>query len=286
MMATAALVGLYFRWFRTQHDLSLSALQDWGHAYAVPVISAYLVWKAQKQIVRTPVEPFWPGLAPMLLGIMTYFFAVVGIKNHMIQGLALVLTIFGVALLLCGPRMMRHLFLPISFLVFGITVSQAIMNQITFPLQLLASQGGYVLLSLAGFVGGFTVDVANNVLNVTTATGESHPLNVAEACSGMRMVVAFLALGGATCLLACRFWWQRILLLLLAAPVAILINAVRVAVLGVLTLYDANLATGEAHVLVGTILLIPGLGLFLLVVKALNLIVPVDGTDPKKGASA
>ena len=62
----------------------------------------------------------------------------------------------------------------------------------------------------------------------------------------------------------------------MAAPVAILVNIGRVAVLGLLTLWNPNLAAGQAHTLIGTLLLFPGLMLFLFVVWALNKAVAVE----------
>jgi exosortase/archaeosortase family protein len=85
--------------------------------------------------------------------------------------------------------------------------------------------------------------------------------------------VAFFALSGATALLACRHWWQRIALLLMAAPVAIAVNIGRVAVLGLLSLGNQDLSQGQMHMLIGDLLLIPGLLLFLLVVWILNRLV-------------
>jgi exosortase/archaeosortase family protein len=144
------------------------------------------------------------------------------------------------------------------------------MNDLTAPLQLIASNGAYLVLSVLGALFGFTVDVEGTVLKMLTSSGTTIPLNVAEACAGMRMVIAFIALAGATALLGCREWWQRIALMLLAIPVAILVNIGRVAVLGLLSLADANLATGKAHELIGELLLLPGLALFLGVVWVLN----------------
>ncbi|MEZ6318228.1 MAG: exosortase/archaeosortase family protein [Phycisphaerales bacterium] len=217
---------------------------------------------------------FWPGMAPFLLGIVCYFVAVVQIHNHMIEGFSAILCLFGLVLLMLGPRMMRWLFLPIVYLAFAVTVSEAIMIAVTFKLQMLASQGSYLMLSLIGSpTGWFTVDIDGNTLAILTNDGRTLPLNVAEACSGMRMVVAFYALAVSVALLACKNWWQRILLFLLAGPVAIFMNMVRVAVLGLASIFDQNLAAGDAHTLIGTILLLPSLLLFLGIVWALNRVV-------------
>lgn len=265
-----AFVGLFFRWFHLQHLHSLDALDDWGHVYIVPLFSAYLVWRERARINAVAPEVFWPGLAPLLLGVMAYFFCVVGVRNHMLQGGAMILTLLGLVLLLLGPSLLRPLFVPIAFLVFGVSVSPQIMIELTFPLQLVASYGASVVLGALSLFTDFTVDAKANVITVTNAAGVARELDVAAACSGMRMVVAFIALAGVTAILGCRFWWQRAALMLLAAPVAILINIGRVAVLGLLTLSDPDLAKGGAHTAIGTLLLAPGLLLFLLVVKALN----------------
>ncbi|MDX2131536.1 MAG: exosortase/archaeosortase family protein [Planctomycetota bacterium] len=272
-----AFVALFHDWLWTQIQFSKLEIEDWGHAFVVPIISGAMLWQRRAEIARTPIRTFWPGALPLVLGVACYFFFVVGISNHMLQGFAMILSVAGVALLAGGPAMFRHLFLPIAFLVFAVKISPQIMTKVTFPLQLLASDGAYVLLRLIGSPGDwFFADVRGNVLEIEYA-GRTIPLNVAEACSGMRMVIAFLALAAAVAIFACRHWWQRIALLLLAVPVALLMNIVRVAVLGLASLWDMNLASGNAHMLIGTLLLVPGMFLFLAVVWALQKVVSDDG---------
>ena len=84
----------------------------------------------------------------------------------------------------------------------------------------------------------------------------------------------------------CRHWWQRTALVLLAVPVALLMNMVRVSGLGLLTMVNKDLATGDAHMLIGTILLFPSLLLFLWIVALLNRTVIDDDRRKKKGAAA
>lgn len=277
-LALAAFGGMFFRWILKQHEHSWGSLEDWGHAYVMPLLAGYLVWLKRAEIAAERVRPFWPGMAPFLLGLMSYLFFIVGVPNHMLQGCAMVLTVLGFALMVTGPGVFRHLFLPILFLLFSITISDQIMIKVTFQLQLIASKGAWLMLNIIGGIFGFLVDLEGNTLTVAGAK-----LNVAEACSGMRMVVAFYALAAAVGVMGCRHWWQRIALLLLAAPVAIFMNVVRVTVLGLLSLRDPNLAAGEAHMMIGTLLLVPSLALFLAVVWTLNRLVddePAAGGTP------
>lgn len=267
-----AYFGLFFRWFERQGLLSMNALEDWGHAFVIPVISAFFVWRNRERLLSESPRVFWPALSPFLLGIMSYFYGVVAIQNHMIEGFSALLTLFGLALLLLGPGVMRWLFLPIAYLVFGITLAERIMIEVTFQLQLLASEGAWVILGTIGSFAGFTIDLQGNTLYLYEG-GRTIPLNVAEACSGMRMVVAFFALSVWVALTWCPRWWQRIALLLVASPIAVFMNMIRVAVLGLLSIWDPDLATGQAHTLIGTLLLVPALGAYLGIAWLLNRVV-------------
>ncbi|GJQ29160.1 MAG: hypothetical protein HBSAPP03_10440 [Phycisphaerae bacterium] len=260
---------LFHEWLWTQARFSAAEVEDWGHSFIVPLISVYLLWQKRAALLTTAARTFWPGVLPLVLGVVCYAYFTVGVRNHMLQGFALLLTLAGVALLTLGPGMFRHLFLPLAYLIFAVKVAPQIMTKVTFPLQLLASKGaGFVLQMLSGALGYF-VDVRGNTLEIVYKN-QTIPMNVAEACSGMRMLIAFMALAGAVAIFSCTHWWQRIALLMLAAPVALLMNIIRVAALGLASLWDPALASGSAHMMIGTLLLVPGMFLFLGVVWVLN----------------
>jgi exosortase len=283
-LVLVAFVGVFWRWFVTQHRYSSEFIQDWGHSYLVPAISGYMVYRAWPWIVRTPAVVFPPGLLAVVVGLASYVFFIMGFGNHMMQGLSMVLVVFGLTLFALGPAQMRHLFLPIAFLVFGITISEQIMIMVTFKLQNVSAWGGYYMLALLGPLFGFTVSITGNNIEIVTSQGTTIPLAIAEACSGMRMVVAFVALAGAVALLSCVWWWQRTAVMLLAVPVAVAMNLVRIAVLGLLSLIDPKLASGDAHIFVGTLLLVPALMVFMAAVWSLDRIwIPGDGAKPGPG---
>ena len=270
----ALFIWLFHQWFLFQFKMSWEHKEDWGHALVIPFISGYLLWQSREMIATTEVRVFWPALVPFLVGILAYSQSLFLISNPMLQGFSMVLSLGAMVLLLTGPAMLRYAFLPILYLVLMVAIAEAIMLKVTFGLQQLASQGSWLMLSVIGEpFEWFSVDLVGNQLDIMTSSGKSLPLNVAEACSGMRMVVAFYALAGAVALLGCTQWWQRIALILLAGPVAILMNMVRVTVLGLLSLVDPNLASGDAHTIIGTLLLVPSLGLFMGVVWMLNRII-------------
>src|SRR5207237_5285888 len=120
----------------------------------------YLVWRQRAEVLATPATTFWPGLGPMLLGVVCYFFFIAGVPNHMSQGFAMILTLGGMTLLLTGPRLFRYLFLPIAFLVFCVTIADQVMIKLTFLLQQVAAMGAWLVLRIVSLFAGFSVYVS------------------------------------------------------------------------------------------------------------------------------
>jgi exosortase len=266
-----------FHWFFLQQHRFSWASADWQHAYFVPIISIYLLWQVRHQFVGLKPEIFWPGLIPLIMSIPCYMLFQLGsLSTHMGQGWSMLLALFGVLLLLLGPKMIRPILLPLAFLLFGITVAERVMIGVTFQLQGIAAYGGWALLNLIGI----DTEMSGNTLTVFH-DGKKFPLNIAEACSGMRMVIAFAALGVAVALAGLRHWWQRIALIALSIPVAVGMNVVRVAVLGVVTLYDEELARGESHIFIGLIMMVIAFFIFMGAAWALGRIIKDDPAGPK-----
>ena len=81
-------------------------------------------------------------------------------------------------------------------------------------------------------------------------------LNVAEACSGMRLLMAFVALGVAMAYLHWRPVWQRLVLLVSTIPIAIFCNFVRVTITGfIYILGNPQYAKGVYHDMLGMLML-------------------------------
>lgn len=280
----AGIVALFWRWFLAQHEHSWGN-GDWSHAYVVPLIGVYLLWQNRAELVRMRYTIFWPGVVPLAMGIWCYVYFIAGVPNHFCQGLSLVLTVFGLTLLLLGPRAMEQCFTAVAFLVFGITVPEIVMNYLTYPLMDMAATGGYFILRLFGV----NADLSGNSITVIDSLGTLIPMNVGEQCSGMRTVIAFLALGAAVALVGTKQWWKRVILIAAALPTAIVLNAIRIAVLGFLSLSNPNFSQGQMHMFIGTVLLVPGFFFYLGILWALNMAVveaPPAKVAKPRGATA
>lgn len=258
---------------------------DWSHMLIIPFISIYYIHLNRQKLMATPRRVSRWGLPFIVFGVIGYVLGIYPIRNDMAMGYSMILTIFGITLLLLGPGMMRVLWFPITFLVFAIKVSDAIWSIVASKMQTIAAYGAVMVLELTSFITGMHATLRGSTIDLDY--GQLNPpdaMNVAEACAGMRMLMAFLALGVALAFLFPRSWWQRVIMIGLAAPIAIFVNLMRVAVLGWLHLIDPSLAHGDFHIFVGMLMLIPAAGLLMFVGWCLDKMVIVEGNKPKPSA--
>ena len=164
--------------------------------------------------------------------------------------------------------------------MFGQSISERVMSRVTERMQDWSAVGADILLNTIGI----DTERTGNVLTVHMSDGTLHPLNVAEACSGMRTLMAFLAIGVAMAAMGLPRWWQRVLLVLAGIPISLFVNVLRVASLGILSMIDSNLSAGEFHSMVGLVWLMPAFLLFLGAMWVIRNIV-VEDTAPAGGKS-
>lgn len=284
-IALAVLViTVFWDFFYGQFQWAVREQADWGHTLAIPFITAYFIYlNRQKMLGVAPYRTTWIGLLPVLLGVAVYMLSVFGpqtLSHHNLRGAGVGMTLFGLALLFFGFKGMVWLWFPLLYLiVFGQTISDRLMTIITFQLQDIAARGSHVLFILIGM----DVERSGNIISVFDK-GEPKPLNIAEACSGMRMLMAFLALGVAMAYTGLARNWQRILLVMMAIPTAIFVNILRVVTLGVLSLFDAELAAGDFHTFVGLVWLIPAFLILLGLMWAVKkLVIEQDNRSDAQG---
>lgn len=287
--ATALLFVLYHRvyldrMFRIATD---SLGSDWSHALIIPVISAYFIHQRRSELAAITPRVFLPGLALLLAGLLSFGFWVYPGRNDMLQGYSMIAALMGLALFLRGPASMRILAFPILYLALAVKVADRLWEQLAWSLQLLAAKCAAMTLSLMGVqasVAGSTIFLSFSKSGLWV----TEKLNVAEACSGLRSLMAFIALAAAMAFLAKRPWWHRLTIALLAVPVALVVNVARVTVLGLLYLWDPKLVEGDFHKFIGLLMLLPAAGLFWLIGFVLDHLfvdVPDDRSAPSTAPS-
>ena len=270
VVALGLLFILLFQHFIRRMGLVGMSSGDWSHILVVPFISAYYIYTNRERILAQPRRVCLWGLPILVTGVFLFILGSTyrPLQNDMLQGYSMIIALFGLLLLLLGPQSARSLLFPVVFLGFGVRVSQAFWSIIASKLQFIAARGAVVMINLfSGLtdmhaeVRGATIDLDYVYRGIATTT----PLNVAEACSGMRMLMAFLALGAALAFLFPRRWWQRVVMIALTLPIAVFVNMMRVAILASMYLIDPAYAKGQFHIFIGMLMLIPAAGMLMLV---------------------
>jgi len=256
------LIALFWDFFWRQVRWAVTEQADWGHTLVIPLIACWLVWLRRREICAQGFRICWPGLVAVVAGMAWYNLCVFGpqtLHHHNLRAAGVAMTLGGLVLLFTGFRAMRLLIFPLIYLfLFGQTISERLLQIVTFRLQDITAFGAHMLLVIAGV----DVELAGNTITVYRG-GEPIPLNIAEACSGMRMLMAFLALGTAMAYVGLPHTWQRIIIVLLGIPISIFVNILRVITLGMLAMIDAGLAAGDFHSFIGLVWLVPAFLLFL-----------------------
>jgi exosortase len=218
---------------------------DYSYGLVVVPLALYFAYEKTPQLRRAKLEGSWWGAAVLAAGVGSIC---VGELGGLLTALrsGYVLTLMGLVLLLAGKRVFRILLFPMMFLFLMVPLPQSLVNIIAFPLQLIAA--GWAVGSLQAF--GIPALLEGNIIHLAHTE-----LFVAQACSGLRSLMALLTLG---VVLAQFFRAGRIvqqsILVASAIPIAIVVNAVRVSLTGVLTHnFGREAATGMIHEFQGMI---------------------------------
>jgi exosortase len=181
------------------------------------------------------------------------FFLLVGslAAEYFTQRISFIVVLSGIILFLLGRQHLKLLSFPLIYLIFMIPLPSILMLKITFPLQMLAAKAATFSLQLIDipvFREGTVIHLVENSLEVE------------RACSGIRSLISLLALGAILAYFINRLNWQRAVVIFSCLPIAILINAFRVSMTGILAnYYGMGVADGFFHGFSGAVLYFAGL---------------------------
>lgn len=210
---------------------------DMGHGFFVPVIAGYIAWQKRDRIAGLVAKPNWFGLVVMIWAAIQLYLGTLGAELFTART-SLVFSIIGSVLLLGGTEYFRIFKFPIFLLFFMVPIPSVIYNQLTFPLQLRASEMAENAISFLQI----PIIREGNVLELA-----SQKLNVVEACSGIRSLLTLTFLSLVYGYFCEKRTWIRVTLFFSTIPIAILANAGRVTLTGIFANYNPALAEGLFH---------------------------------------
>lgn len=265
VLISALMVAVYYR-VLAKLVLDWWQIPDFSYGFLVPVFAAYLVWAKRTRLLNTKVVPTWSGAAVVALGLVVLLLGVYGAELFLSR-ISLVIVLAGLVLSFGGWQLLKALRFPLLVLILAIPIPAILFNEITFPLQILASKLACALLSL------FDVPVLRegNVIELSTMK-----LEVAEACSGIRSLMSLFTLAIFYGYFLEKSVLRRVILALASIPIAIAANAVRIFGTGLCVQYwDPDKAVGFFHEFSGWVIFLVSLGCLFIVHRAMCLL-PAD----------
>lgn len=249
------LVVLYYR-------VLGNLVRDWwqipdnSHGFLIPIFAGYVVWSRRAAIRETKLRPTWSGVVVVVLGLSVLLLGDIG-ANLFLSRASIVILLTGLTISFGGWALLQHVRFPLLVLLIAIPIPALLLNQVTFPLQILASKAASDLLTLFGV----PLLREGNVIQLSAMR-----LEVAEACSGIRSLVSLIAVAILYGYFVEKSTLWRLLLVLISVPIAIIANALRVVSTALCVEYwDPDKATGLFHEFAGwVVFLVSVAGLFLL----------------------
>lgn len=237
---------------------------DYSHGYFVIPLALYFLWARRHMLPGWRPQFGWPGLVLIIASIALRY---AGARYYVdaIDAWSLVLWTAGVVWLIGGWRIVRWSWPSIVFLLFMIPLPWRAERLVSHPLQRVATKLSTWMLQCCGqsaIAEGNTIWLSNTRLEVE------------QACSGLRIFVAIVALAFVYLVLVRRSWWQRLLLVAGILPIALVANATRIVATGLLGQYVSDEAAHKfTHDLSGWIMIPYAAALFALLLSYMGRLV-------------
>jgi exosortase/archaeosortase family protein len=267
MLPVVGLLGVAYAYPLMRWELTWRHNAAWSHGYLVPLLAVVVAHFRLKERVPSRIEPCIWGLGLIVAGCVfriwsrTMMFGYPGDATFL-------LVVAGIVLLVLGWDVFKAVWVSVVYLGLMIPWNVRYYEGVALPLQRFAAGVAERALWLFGY-DRVAPDVLRqwlqmhageslrwvsreaNVLNLA-----SGPLTVAEACSGLHLLFAFVALGVLMAFMYRRAWWERVVIMVSSVPIAVFCNVVRVTLMAVAS---DHLHFERLDVLAGDSTWLPGL---------------------------
>jgi len=247
--------------------------KEYSHGFLIPLLSGYIIWRDRDILRNTSAAPDIKGLFLLSAGIFLLVLGNIGFEPFT-RGFSLIVTILGLSYFLLGRDMCKKLLFPVGYLVFMIPLPYIIIKSISVNLRLISAKVTYSVLNF------MDVPILRDGANLELP---QMSLIVGDLCTGILSLVAVMALAVLYAYLTQKHWISRLVLILLAAPIAIFSNMIRlIMTVGLVYLYGQKVLGSLIHQFHGTVNFF--ITVFLLVLTS-KLIKKIDIKISKKASA-
>ena len=199
-------------------NYAYNALEDDRYGKFIPLVVLALLLVKRRELTAVPKAPWWPALVLVVAGLLLHMTGYL-IQQTRISILAFFLGLYGLTGLVWGPQWLRAAFFPYFLFLFCLPLG-TLGEKITFPLRTLVT---HISVGIAHVLG---IEAIRNGTQIIGANGFN--FDVAPACSGIRSLTALTALTTIYGFLTFHAAWKRVLMVLVAGPLAVIGNVARI----------------------------------------------------------
>lgn len=235
----------------------------YSHGFIVPLVTAFLIWQKRNDLMLQQPASSWWGLGIIICAVLLHLFGTI-VYFFSISGFSIFVLIFGFSLFLFGKNITKTIFFPLLFTFFMFPLPKFIIDAASFPLKLFVAKAGRDIVSLTG------IPVYQEGFNIIIPAGR---LLVGNPCSGLRSLIAFLALGYIFAYLSRLSNARKLLLFTLTIPIAVFSNLLRVPLLILISNHwGLNAAAPDtiSHTASGLVVFGVGLSLLFILLRLLG----------------
>lgn len=188
-------------------------ISTYNHVLLVPVIVGALVWIRREELAKLTPRAWWPGLALLAAAMALWFLGRIGEINTVSQ-LGAVAALQASVITILGPRIALGLLFPLGYMLFLVPFG----DELVPALQMITAKITIALTHWSGIpaeIEGVFIDTPAGLFEV------------AEACSGVKFLIAMIALGVLVAQCCYRSWPRRALFLAVCVIVPIVANGIR-----------------------------------------------------------
>jgi exosortase len=197
---------------------------DYSHGWLIPIISLYVVWRRRKELAAVPKAVSMAGLSCVIACLLLHWLGAKAQQTRL-SLFALVGLTWSIPYYLYGWQVAKRLIFPCAYLIFCIPFN--FLDSVTHPLRIFATNVASFLLN------GVGIGVEQSGARLHSLTPGGFSLDVADACSGIRSLIAITALTAIYANMTQSSAWKQWFIFAMSIPLAIIGNIVRIFTTGI-----------------------------------------------------
>lgn len=242
--------------------------EEYSHGYMIPFVSAFLIYQRFNDFPRAAQAGSWWGPLLLLVALALFVLGEMSAIYTVIQ-YGFLVALFALVLATFGAGGFRILSVALVYLIFMIPLPNFLYFNLSSQLQLISSQIGVAIIRLFNI----SVFLEGNVIDLGAMK-----LQVVEACSGLRYLFPLMSFGFLMAYLYRAPLWQRALLFLSTMPITVLMNSLRIGLIGVtVDRWGIEMAEGFLHDFEGWIVFMGCVGILFIEAALLHRVTRAPG---------